>query len=86
MAGLTALAANTVPASDQQTAPAIADLVYHNGVMAMQKEDETGTIEPGKSADFIVIDQNILESPVENIHKTKVLKTVLQGHTVYEAK
>ncbi len=52
----------------------------------MEKEDETGTIEPGKSADFIVINQNILDIPVENIHKTKVLKTVLQGHTVYEAK
>ena len=54
--------------------------------MLMELEDETGTIEPGKSADFIVINQNILEIPVENIHKTKVLKTVLQGHTVHEAK
>jgi predicted amidohydrolase YtcJ len=56
-----------------------------NGVMAMEKEDETGTIEPGKSADFIVINQNILEVPVEKIHETKVLRTVLRGHTVYEA-
>jgi predicted amidohydrolase YtcJ len=55
-----------------------------NGVMAMEKEDETGTIEPGKSADFIVINQNILQVPVEKIHETKVLKTVLRGHTVYE--
>lgn len=51
-----------------------------------QVPDVTGTIEPGKSADFIVINQNILEVPVEKIHKTRVLKTVLQGHTVYEAK
>jgi predicted amidohydrolase YtcJ len=57
-----------------------------NGAMAMEREDETGTIEPGKSADFIVIDQNILEVPAEKIHETKVLKTVLQGHTVYERK
>jgi predicted amidohydrolase YtcJ len=54
--------------------------------MTMEKEDVTGTIEPGKWADFIIIDQNILEIPVEDIHKTKVLMTVLQGHTVYEAK
>jgi predicted amidohydrolase YtcJ len=46
----------------------------------------TGTIEVGKSADFIVINQNILEIPVENIHKTKVLQTVLQGKTVYQSK
>ena len=32
-----------------------------NGAMAMEKESETGTIEPGKSADFIVINQNLLE-------------------------
>ena len=55
-----------------------------NGATTMEKEDVTGTIEPGKSADFIIINQNILEIPVEKIHKTKVLKTVLQGHTVYE--
>ena len=62
------------------------EIFTRNGAMAMEKEDETGTIEPGKSADFIVINQNILEIPVEKIHQTKVLKTVLQGHTVYEAR
>jgi hypothetical protein len=56
-----------------------------NGAMAMEKEDVTGTIEPGKSADFIVINQNILEVPVKKIHETKVLRTVLRGHTVYES-
>ena len=54
--------------------------------MTMEKEDETGTIETGKSADFIVINQNILEIPVEKIHETKVLQTVLQGKTVYQRK
>jgi len=57
-----------------------------NGAMAMEKENETGTIEVGKSADFIVINQNLLEIPPHKIHETKVLKTVLKGHTVYEGK
>ena len=57
-----------------------------NGAIAMETEDVTGTIEVGKSADFIVINQNILEIPVEKIHKTKVLRTVLKGKTVYEGK
>ena len=52
----------------------------------MQKENETGTIEPGKSADFIVINQNLLKIPPQDIHKTKVLRTILRGHTVYVAK
>jgi predicted amidohydrolase YtcJ len=57
-----------------------------NGAVALEREDEIGTIEPGKSADFIVLNQNLLEIPPTNIHQTKVLKTVLRGHTVYEGK
>ena len=60
------------------------EIFTRNGAMAMEKENETGTIEAGKSADFIIIDQNILEVPVEDIHKTKVLRTVLRGKTVYK--
>ena len=56
----------------------------HNGAMAMEKEDETGSIEVGKSADFIVINQNLLEVPANKIHETKVLQTVLRGETVYQ--
>ena len=60
------------------------EIFTRNGAMAMQKEDETGTIEVGKSADFIVLDRNLLEIPSNEIHKTKVLRTVLQGRTVFE--
>lgn len=67
---------------DRETAIAIFTI---NGAKLNEAEDVTGSIEPGKSADFIVIDQNIIEIPVEEIHKTRVLKTVLRGHTVYEA-
>jgi predicted amidohydrolase YtcJ len=59
------------------------EIFTRNGAVAMEKEDETGSIEPGKSADFIVINQNILEIPPQKIHETKVLQTVLQGTTVF---
>jgi len=62
----------------------VIEIFTRNGIMAMEKEDEAGTIEAGKSADFIVINQNILEVPVEKIHQTKVLRTVLRGKTVYK--
>jgi predicted amidohydrolase YtcJ len=62
------------------------EIFTRNGAMALEKEDETGTIETGKSADFIVINQNLLEIPPRKIHETKVLQTVLKGHTVYERK
>jgi hypothetical protein len=57
-----------------------------NGALAPEKEDVTGTIEPGKSAVFIVINQNLLESPVEEIHKTNMLQIVLKGKPVYQSK
>jgi hypothetical protein len=68
---------------DRETA---IEVFTRNGAMLMEKEDEVGTIEPGKSADFIVINQNILEIPEKDIHKTKVLRTVLKGKTVYQRK
>jgi predicted amidohydrolase YtcJ len=52
--------------------------------MIVEKEDETGALEVGKSADFIVINQKILEVPMAKIHGTKVLRTVLRGKTVYQ--
>jgi predicted amidohydrolase YtcJ len=62
----------------------VIEIFTYNGIVAMEKEGEAGSIEAGKSADFIVIDQNILEVAPEKIHKTKVLQTVLQGKTVYK--
>jgi predicted amidohydrolase YtcJ len=49
--------------------------------------DETikGSIEPGKLADMIVLDRDILSCPLDDIRETKVLRTILGGKTVYEA-
>ena len=47
------------------------------------RENEIGSIEVGKFADFIVTDQNIFEVPIQEVHKTKVLSTVLGGKDVY---
>jgi predicted amidohydrolase YtcJ len=55
------------------------------GIARHMSEDETGIIEPGKSADFIVSNQDRLENPPREVHKTEVLTTVPQGHTVYRA-
>jgi len=47
------------------------------------RENEIGSIETGKFADFIVTDQNIFAVPVHTVHKTKVLSTVLGGKDVF---
>ncbi len=47
-------------------------------------ENKVGSIEVGKLADFIVLDRNILEVPIEDLWKTKVDLTVLGGKPVYD--
>lgn len=46
-------------------------------------EKETGSIEVGKLADLIVVDQNILEVEPEKISETKVLLTLFGGEPVF---
>ena len=52
---------------------------------ATGREEVTGTLEPGKTADFIVFDRDIFSVPVEELLAAKVLKTVLGGKLVFEA-
>ena len=54
------------------------------GAYAQGREQMTGSIEPGKQADFIVIDQDIFAVPVHEVHQTRVLRTVVRGQTVYD--
>lgn len=48
------------------------------------REDELGTIEPGKLADIIVLDRNLFATPVDKIRETKVKITMMDGKIVYE--
>lgn len=43
-----------------------------------------GSIEEGKLADFIVIDRNIFEIPVETLKDTKVELTIVEGKRVFD--
>ncbi|MCL4705362.1 amidohydrolase [bacterium] len=54
-----------------------------NGAYVNHQENETGSIEVGKAADLIVLDRNLFEIPVHDIHNTKVLLTLLEGREVY---
>jgi predicted amidohydrolase YtcJ len=48
-------------------------------------ENEIGSLEVGKRADFIVIDHDLLTCAEDDIKETRVLQTWLEGRKVYEA-
>ncbi|HEY4762500.1 MAG TPA: amidohydrolase [Candidatus Sulfotelmatobacter sp.] len=49
-------------------------------------EKEKGKLVPGMLADFVVLDKDVTAASPEKILATKVLRTVVGGKTVYEAK
>jgi len=56
-----------------------------NNACLLFRDDETGTLEPGKRADLIVIDRDLLSCPESDIAATTVLRTYLDGKLVYSA-
>ncbi len=49
------------------------------------QEKVLGSLTPGKYADFVILDQDIMRVPVELILHTRVLSTWVGGEKVYEA-
>lgn len=55
-----------------------------NPAYVMRQEHKVGTLEIGKEADFIVLNQNLFEIELDQINQTVVLKTYLKGKLIYE--
>lgn len=55
-----------------------------NSQFAMERENELGSLEVGKKADVVVFDQNLFTTPMENILSVQVVRTLVNGNTVYE--
>ncbi len=56
-----------------------------NAARVMKQEKDIGSIEPGKAADFALVDRDVLTVPAEQMRDTKVLATMIAGEWVYRA-
>jgi predicted amidohydrolase YtcJ len=56
-----------------------------NAARVMRQERSIGSIEPGKAADFALVDRDVLTVPAEQMRDTKVLATMVAGEWVYRA-
>jgi predicted amidohydrolase YtcJ len=56
------------------------------GAFANFEEKEKGSIEIGKFADFVILENDIMKCEINNTPETKVLFTFLNGEQVYEKK
>ena len=63
----------------------IVDAYTINAAFALKQERTTGSLEPGKRGDFIVLDRDIFAIDPFDLHETRVLATYLDGREVYAA-
>jgi predicted amidohydrolase YtcJ len=56
-----------------------------NAARTMRQEKAIGSIEPGKAADFVLLDRDVLTVPAEQMRDTKVLATMVAGQWVFRA-
>ena len=55
----------------------------YNGAWQLHLEKERGSIEEGKYADFVILDENVLTCDEQSIRNVQVLKTFFEGQEVY---
>jgi predicted amidohydrolase YtcJ len=60
-------------------------LYTRHAAFAVHREGEIGSLEPGKLADFAVLDRNPLDTDPEQIADTQVLATVVGGTPVHQS-
>ena len=54
-----------------------------NAAFVNNNEEETGSIEVGKIADLVILDQNLFQIEVRDISETKALLTLFEGRVVH---
>jgi hypothetical protein len=53
-----------------------------NAAWQIHMEDKIGSLKKGKYADFVILNKNPLQTPVNQIQNIKILKTVVNGNAI----
>jgi predicted amidohydrolase YtcJ len=69
---------------EQLTALEALEIYTRAGAFALRREGEIGSLEPGKLADFVVLEANPIEVRVEEIADIGVLATVIGGRVCFD--
>lgn len=51
---------------------------------AAKLDKESGSISPGKHADFVILNENLMTAPEKKVRKAKVIATFISGKQVYK--
>src|SRR5262249_53754500 len=54
-----------------------------NSAQVLDMSDQIGTLAPGKLADLVLVDRDVLRVPAEELKEAKVLWTVFSGKAVF---
>lgn len=81
-------AGSTAPAflpEQRLTLPEVLAAYTIGGAYANFLDNESGSLEVNKLADFILVDQNLFETDKEDVHRTRVLWSVIEGREVFRS-
>jgi predicted amidohydrolase YtcJ len=73
-------------AQERITLEQAVDIFTRQSARQMNSGFATGTIEKGKLADLIVLDRNIFDIPITDVHNTQVVMTLIGGEVVHEGR
>ena len=54
-----------------------------NNAYQMHMDDRLGSIEVGKYADLVILEKNLFDVPLNEIHNIKICETIMDGKTTY---
>ena len=70
------------PASEKLPIELLISGYTKNGAYQLRMENEIGSIEAGKDADFVVLGEDLFEADPYTIHKTRPEAVVMEGELI----